>query len=144
MKNTVCTVVGTIGAFISGLFGGWTAAMTTLLIFMTIDFVSGLVAAGVFHKSRKTESGTLRSKEGFKGLYKKCMILLFILIAYRLDLAIGSIFVELSCATATYYWKTKNENRIKITIGAIKEILDLGELDESKTRIIEALINTLG
>ena len=58
--------------------------------------------------------------------------------------AIGSIFVELSCATATYYWKTKNENRIKITIGAIKEILDLGELDESKTRIIEALINTLG
>lgn len=57
---------------------------------------------------------------------------------------IGSIFVELSCATATYYWKTKSENRIKITIGAIKEILELGELDETKTRIIEALINTLG
>ena len=57
---------------------------------------------------------------------------------------IGSIFVELSCATATYYWKAKNENRIKMTIGAIREVMELGELDETKTRIIEALINTLG
>ena len=68
--------------------------MTTLLIFMVIDFVSGLVVAGVFHKSRKTESGKPRSKEGFKGLCKKCMILLFILIAYRLDLAIGSNYIK--------------------------------------------------
>ena len=94
MKNVICTAVGAIGGFIASLFGGWTASLTTLLIFMGIDYISGLVVAGVFHASTKTETGALESRAGFKGLIKKLMTLLFVLIGYRLDLAVGTTYIK--------------------------------------------------
>ena len=94
MKIVICTAVGAIGGFIASLFGGWTASLTTLLIFMGIDYISGLVVAGVFHASTKTETGALESRAGFKGLIKKLMTLLFVLIGYRLDLAVGTTYIK--------------------------------------------------
>lgn len=94
MKNGICTAVGVVGGFVASLFGGWDAALTTLLLFMVIDFISGLVVAGVFHNSTKSETGTLQSFAGWKGLCRKCMTLLFVLIAYRLDLAIGVNYIR--------------------------------------------------
>ena len=94
MKNGICTAVGVIGGFVASLFGGWDAALTTLILFMVIDFISGLVVAGVFHNSTKSETGTLQSFAGWKGLCRKCMTLLFVLIAYRLDLAIGVNYIR--------------------------------------------------
>ena len=73
MKQTICTAVGMIGSAIASVFGGWDAGTVTLLIFMAIDYVSGLVVAGVFHKSNKTDTGSLESKAGWKGLCRKCM-----------------------------------------------------------------------
>lgn len=94
MKEGLCTGIGIAGGFIASLFGGWDAALVTLLIFMLIDYISGLVVAGVFHNSKKTENGALESKAGWKGLCRKCMTLLFVLIAYRLDLALGVNYVR--------------------------------------------------
>lgn len=94
MKNIICTAIGAIGGFVASFFGGWSAALTTLLIFMLIDYVSGLVVAGVFHNSPKTETGALESRAGFKGLIRKFMILLFVLIGYRLDLAVGATYIK--------------------------------------------------
>lgn len=94
MKTSICTVVGAIGGCIATLFGGWDAGLVTLIIFMVIDYLSGLAVAGIFHKSKKTESGTLESRAGFKGLCRKCMTLLFVLIAYRLDIVIGSDYIR--------------------------------------------------
>lgn len=94
MKEGICTGIGLVGSFIASLFGGWDTALVTLLIFMVIDYVSGLITAGIFHKSTKTESGTLESKAGWKGLCKKCMTLFFVLIAYRLDLALGVNYIR--------------------------------------------------
>lgn len=76
------------------MLGGWDSALATLIIFMIIDYMSGLIVAGVFHASTKTDSGTLESRAGFKGLCRKGMVLLFVLIAYRLDLAIGTDYVR--------------------------------------------------
>ena len=94
MKNAICTGIGVVGSFIASLFGGWTASLTTLLIFMLIDYVSGLVVAGVFHNSPKTSTGALESRAGFKGLTRKFMILLFVLIGYRLDIAVGTTYIR--------------------------------------------------
>lgn len=94
MKQGICTAIGVAGAVITSLFGGWDKGLETLVIFMAIDYISGLVVAGVFHNSRKTESGTLESKAGWKGLCRKCMTLLFVLVAYRLDLMIGSDYIR--------------------------------------------------
>ncbi|SCJ87475.1 Phage-related holin (Lysis protein) [uncultured Eubacterium sp.] len=94
MKQTICTVTGITGSVIAGFFGGWTGGMTTLLICMIVDYITGLVIAGVFQKSNKSESGALESKAGWKGLCRKCMTLVFVLIAYRLDLALGTEYIR--------------------------------------------------
>ena len=94
MKNAICTAAGIIGSFIASLFGGWTASLTTLLIFMAADYVTGLVVAGVFHNSPKTETGALESRAGLKGLLRKATVLLFVLIGYRLDLAMGVTYIK--------------------------------------------------
>lgn len=94
MKQTICTVIGLTGAVVTKLFGGWDDALVTLLIFMLIDYVSGLIVAGVFKKSPKTDTGALESKAGWKGICRKGMTLLFVLIAYRLDLTIGTNYIR--------------------------------------------------
>ena len=94
MKNTICISIGMCGSFIASAFGGWSASLTTLLIFMLIDYLTGLVLAGVFHKSPKTATGGLESKAGWKGLIRKCTMLLFVLIGYRLDLAVGTTYIR--------------------------------------------------
>lgn len=94
MKNWICTICGIIGSAIASVFGGWTSGLTTLLIFMIIDYGTGLLVAGLFHNSPKTASGTLESNVGFKGLVRKCMILLFVLIGHRLDLALGLAYIK--------------------------------------------------
>ena len=94
IKEGICTGIGVLGSIIASLFGGWDTGLVTLVIFMGIDYVSGLVVAGIFHNSNKTESGALESKAGWKGLCRKCMTLLFVLIAYRLDLALGLNYIR--------------------------------------------------
>lgn len=94
MKNAICTSIGVVGSLVASFFGGWTASLTTLLIFMGIDYVSGLIVAGVFHKSPKTETGALESRAGLKGLIRKFYVLLFVLIGYRLDVAVGTTYIR--------------------------------------------------
>lgn len=94
MKEGISAIIGMIGSAIVGAFGGWDASIATLTIFMGIDFITGLVCAGVFHKSKKTDSGALESKVSFKGLCKKGMIILYVLIAARLDILIGSNYIR--------------------------------------------------
>lgn len=94
MKGKICTMIGMIGSFIASWFGGWDTGLATLVVFMAIDYVSGLLVAGVFHNSRKTRNGALESLAGWKGLCRKGMTLLFVLIAHRLDLAIGTTYIR--------------------------------------------------
>ena len=48
--NVICSVLGIIGGAIAAAFGGWNSALTTLVIFMCIDYLTGLLVAGVFKK----------------------------------------------------------------------------------------------
>lgn len=82
----ISTTAGIVGSIIASWFGGWTTSLTTLLIVMGIDYLTGLIVAGVFHKSPKTENGALESRAGWKGLCRKGMTLLIVLIACRLDI----------------------------------------------------------
>ena len=94
MKNLVCTSIGMVGAAVSTIFGGWSEALTTLLICMVIDYITGLVVAGVFHNSPKTATGALESNAGLKGLFRKAAMLLFVLIGHRLDVAVGTTYIR--------------------------------------------------
>jgi len=94
MKYPIVSITGIFGSIIAGLFGGWSSAMTTLGIFMVIDLITGFMLALVFHNSPKTEKGTLESKTMFKGLCRKGLILLLLVVAHRLDLIIGADYVQ--------------------------------------------------
>ena len=87
-------MIGVIGSTVAALFGGWDAALVTLVIFMGIDYLTGLIVAGVFHNSEKTANGALESRAGWKGLCRKGVTLLVVLVACRLDLVMGSSFIR--------------------------------------------------
>ena len=93
-KAAVMTGAALIGGTIGQVFGGMDAALITLLIFMAVDYLSGLVVAGVFQASDKTESGSLSSIACWQGLLKKGMTLVIVLVAARLDIVLGTAFVR--------------------------------------------------
>lgn len=94
MKDGICAAIGVVGSTIASFFGGFDAALITLLIFMGVDYATGLIVAGVFHKSEKTENGALESRAGWKGLCRKGVSLLVVLVACRLDMIMGSNFIR--------------------------------------------------
>ena len=93
-KAAVMTGAGVIGGMISQAFGGWDAALITLLLFMAVDYLSGLIVAGVFQASDKSASGSLSSVACWQGLLKKGMTLIIVLVAARLDIVLGTAFVR--------------------------------------------------
>ena len=69
-------------------------ALRVLIIFMAIDYISGLIVAGVFKNSTKTETGALQSKAGWKGLCRKGMTLAIVVVASHLDQLTGMGFIR--------------------------------------------------
>ena len=94
MKQILCTAAGMLGAALTWAFGGWDAALAALLVCMGVDYVSGSIVALVFHNSTKTESGAYNSSYGLKGLCKKGLMLLFVLVAVQIDRLLGSAYVR--------------------------------------------------
>lgn len=94
VKNGACGMIGLVGSLIASQFGGWDAALSTLVLFMAVDYVTGLVVAGVFHASPKSKNGALESRAGWKGLCRKGVTLLIVLVACHLDTAMGSNFIR--------------------------------------------------
>lgn len=93
-KAYILMATGVAGAAIAHLFGGWNGAMTTLVILMFIDYVTGLIVAGVFHASPKSSGGALSSAVGFKGLCRKFVILLIVVVACRVDLLLDTNIIR--------------------------------------------------
>ena len=90
----VCAAVGAVGGVIARALGGWDNAVVTLIIFMVIDYAMGIIVAAVFKKSEKSENGGLSSRVCWIGLARKVMTLLFVIIANRLDVLIGTDYIR--------------------------------------------------
>ena len=94
IKIFILSGVACVGAAITSLFGGWNGAMTTLVILMLIDYVTGIIVAGVFHASPKSRGGALSSAVGFKGICRKFVILLIVVVACRVDLLLDTNIIR--------------------------------------------------
>lgn len=94
MKQSICTAAGILGSVLAAAFGGWDASLMALVICMGVDYVSGSLVALVFHKSTKSETGSYNSAYGLKGLCKKCLMLLFVLVAVQMDRLLGADYVR--------------------------------------------------
>lgn len=94
LKVLALTALGFLGSLLADLLGGFDTGLSSLLIFMVIDYVSGLVLAGVFKKSRKSALGALESRAAWKGLFRKGAMLGVVIIACRLDRMLGTTLVR--------------------------------------------------
>ena len=93
MKDTICVAVGLAGGFFTAIFGGWDSALVTLVVFMAIDFFTGIITA-MMKKSKHTESGGLSSKAGWFGLAKKVCTLMLIVVAVRMDILLNTNYIR--------------------------------------------------
>lgn len=84
LKNYICASLGAFGALVFGVLGGYTPTLQFLLGAMIADYVIGIIIA-VLKLSNKTETGGLNSAVGFRGLIKKCGILVMVWIGYQVD-----------------------------------------------------------
>lgn len=92
--NVLYSLVGVVGGFVAMAFGGWSDALITLIVFMALDYVTGLIVAGIFKKSKKSENGALESRAGFKGLCRKGVALMIVLVAVRLDIIMHTTYIK--------------------------------------------------
>lgn len=102
VKIAICGGIGVVGSVIAEVFGGWDAAMITLVTLMIIDYIMGVLVAAVWHNSPKSETGTLESRAGWKGLCRKGVVLLIVLVAARLDIVLGTSNIVRNSAIIGY------------------------------------------
>jgi toxin secretion/phage lysis holin len=94
IKLWFITIFGAIGAFVAQLLGGWTSDMQTLGILMVVDIVMGFAIAAFWKKSGKSITGALNSVSMWKGLCRKGVSLLIILVAHQLDITMGTEYIR--------------------------------------------------
>ena len=95
-KNGILAALAAVGSWIANSLGGWDASMQVLVALMVADYLTGVLVAAVWHKSSKSSSGTLNSVAGFKGILKKCAILLLVWIGVLLDNATGASYIRMA------------------------------------------------
>lgn len=105
------SIVAIMATFFTWIFGTWDIAIAILIIFMVLDYLTGVIVA--------YQNRTLNSEVGFKGLIKKCMILVILIVAVMLDRLLNTgtwVFRTLVC-----YFYIANEG-----ISLLENISNLG------------------
>lgn len=89
------TAVAAIGGYLGYFVGGVDGLMTALIIFMVIDYITGLMCAVADKK--------LSSAVGFKGICKKVLIILLVGVAHIVDLHVVGTGSALRSAVVCFY-----------------------------------------
>lgn len=92
--------VGVAGGAFSAAIGGMDGVAKALVICMCIDWVLGMVDSLIFKASPKTETGGYNSAIGFKGLVKKGIILIMVIVGNLMDNTLGTTFIRDGVAIA--------------------------------------------
>lgn len=119
MEKVFNSIVAIVATFLTYIFGGWDAALSILIIFMVLDYLTGVIYAYTVK--------SLNSEVGFKGLIKKCMILVVLIIGVMLDRMLGNgtwVFRTLVC-----YFYIANEG-----VSLLENISNLGVPIPNKIR----------
>ena len=104
--KTFAEVLAAIGGAIVSFFTGLPPIIWVLIAVMSIDYATGIIC-GLMGKSPNTETGGVSSKMAFKGLLKKALIILVVLLAALLDKAVsmgtGATFEAVAGATCLWF-----------------------------------------
>lgn len=89
VKNLIELIISTLGTMLINIIGKPTDELMILLLLMIIDLITGTLVSAIWHKSSKTKSGKLSSRVMFKGIVKKLLTLVIVVIAYQLDILLN-------------------------------------------------------
>ena len=89
VKQIVSLVIGALTTGLFKVIGEPTQDLKILLLLMVIDLIVGFTVSAVWHKSSKTKSGKVSSKVMFKGIVKKILTLVLVVVAYQIDILLG-------------------------------------------------------
>lgn len=89
VKQVISLVIGALTTGILKVIGEPTQDLKILLLLMVIDLIVGFTVSAVWHKSSKTKSGKVSSKVMFKGIVKKILTLVLVVVAYQIDILLG-------------------------------------------------------
>ena len=89
VKQVISLVIGALTTGLFKLIGEPTQDLKILLLLMVIDLIVGFTVSAVWHKSSKTKSGKVSSKAMFKGIVKKILTLVLVVVAYQIDILLG-------------------------------------------------------
>lgn len=81
MQGIIKTIISCIATFFIYVLGGWDIALQSLLIFIVLDYLTGIGKSYVTKK--------LNSNRGFKGIVKKLCMLCMVAIATMVDKIAG-------------------------------------------------------
>lgn len=81
MEGTVKALMPFFSLAASFLFGGWSALLNILLVFVILDYVTGIAAAA--------KEGKLRSNIGLWGIARKILIFSIVAVAHLVDQMLG-------------------------------------------------------
>lgn|GEM_PF-1074178 len=132
MTAAKLSVVLSVGAVMAAVFGGWDGAMITLCVFILMDYLSGIVLAAVFRRSKHTDSGALDSRAGLKGICRKAGMMAVVILAVRLDDLCG---LEGMLRSGTIYALAANE--------ALSIIENLGLMGVPLPKVLYAAVDRL-
>ncbi|AYF55185.1 holin [Clostridium novyi] len=124
MKNiieTIQIVFATIGGYIGWFLGGVDGFMYALITFVIIDYLTGLMVAVLEKK--------LSSEVGFRGIFKKVLIFVFVGIGNIVDVHLIKKGSAIRTATIFFYISNEGisiiENSAKIGLPVPKKLQDI-------------------
>jgi len=88
LKAIVGISTAVLTGTIANVLGGWDMWLEMLVLFVVLDYISGLLAAF-------TEKN-LNSEVGFKGVCKKVFIFILVAVAFSLDHLMGTQFIRMA------------------------------------------------
>lgn len=91
--------IATVGGFIGGIMGGFDGLIYSLIAFVLIDYLTGVMAAIVDRQ--------LSSEIGFKGIFKKVSIFMLVAVGHIIDSKLLGSGTALRTAIILFY--TSNE-----------------------------------
>ena len=103
LQMAITAIGGWLGYFVGGVDG----LLTTLIIFMAVDYITGLMCAIADKK--------LSSAVGFKGICKKVLIILLVGVAHIIDLHVVGTGSALRSAVICFYLSNEGVSLLENT-----------------------------
>ena len=131
--NWIKGAAAAIGGIAAYIWGGWDPLIIVLVAMVSIDYITGVINAGLQHG--------LSSQVGFKGLLKKIVIFMIVAVGTLIDRIIPATNAAVRTAVCMYYIANEGlsilENAAEMGLplpSALKKVLGQIGAEEATTK----------